>query len=90
MIWEESRLKRRAQSQNLRSASRNEAVRPANVVASLVRSTFARVLLDFGTLVKFLDIVAAGISPDASRPRIAHRVASGASQEGPVFRSTVT
>jgi hypothetical protein len=89
MIWEESRLKRRAQFENPRSASRSEAVRPANVVASPVPSTFAMALLDFGTLVKLLDIVGAEISLDASRPRIAHRVASGASQEGPVVRSTL-
>jgi len=89
MIWEESRLKRRAQFENPRSASRSEAVRPANVVASPVPSTFASALLDCGTLAKLLGTVGAEISPDASRSRIAHRVASGASQEGPAFRSAL-
>jgi hypothetical protein len=89
MICEESRPKRRAQFENPRSASRSEVVRLANVVASPVPSTFATALLDFGTLAKLLGTVGAEIFPDASRSLIAHRVASGASQEGPVFRSTL-
>jgi len=67
----ETRLTRRAQSENPRSASRSEAVRPTSVVASPVPSTFAMARLDSGTLDGLLDTVAGGISPDAPRPRIA-------------------